>query len=271
MRICGIGDNTIDEYVNQGRCFPGGNAVNVAVIARHHGAEAGYVGVTGSDARGELFRSGLRAEGIDISRVKIIDGPNAHCDVILTDGDRSFADFEPEPAPLRLDAVDLAYLSTFDVIHLGYAAQISTELATIAAGRYLSYDFGSRPDVEIDAVLPHLGAAVFSRSHLTIEQARAYAREVQNHGPSIVIVTMGERGAVVAANGRVHHQEIVPTTVIDTLGAGDAFFAAFIVAFTDNADLAAAARQGAEAAALTIGRLGAFGAGADLIPRGAAS
>ena len=53
-RILGIGDNTIDTYVSAGLQLPGGNAVNVAALARRLGAEASYLGCWGDDV-GTLY------------------------------------------------------------------------------------------------------------------------------------------------------------------------------------------------------------------------
>ena len=73
-RLLGLGDNTIDTYVSLGREFPGGNAVNVAVLARRRGAAASYLGCWGDDAGGALLRDALRAEGVDLSHVRVIAG-----------------------------------------------------------------------------------------------------------------------------------------------------------------------------------------------------
>lgn len=40
MKIIGVGDNTVDVYLHQGKMYPGGNSVNVPVLCRKAGAEA---------------------------------------------------------------------------------------------------------------------------------------------------------------------------------------------------------------------------------------
>lgn len=62
-RILGLGDNTVDTYVDAGVQYPGGNAVNVAVMTARMGAETGYLGCVGEDEGGALVRSALVAEG----------------------------------------------------------------------------------------------------------------------------------------------------------------------------------------------------------------
>ena len=50
MRLLGIGDNVMDAYLFQNKLYPGGNAVNVAVLAGRFGAQAGYLGILANDA-----------------------------------------------------------------------------------------------------------------------------------------------------------------------------------------------------------------------------
>ena len=73
-RILGLGDNTIDTYVDAGLQFPGGNAVNVAVMARRLGAETSYLGCWGDDEGGRLLEDALTAERVDLSHVRRIAG-----------------------------------------------------------------------------------------------------------------------------------------------------------------------------------------------------
>ena len=49
MKLIALGDNVIDYYHNTQECFPGGNAVNVAVHAARLGAQAEYLGSLGDD------------------------------------------------------------------------------------------------------------------------------------------------------------------------------------------------------------------------------
>ena len=45
MKLLGLGDNVMDAYLFRGELYPGGNAANVAVLAKRAGAEkSGYIG-----------------------------------------------------------------------------------------------------------------------------------------------------------------------------------------------------------------------------------
>ena len=90
-RILGVGDNTVDTYCHRRTKFPGGNAVNVAVLAHRYGAEAAYLGYVGKDESGALILNSLRQEGLDVSRCKELEGiPTAYSRVSVVNGDRVF-------------------------------------------------------------------------------------------------------------------------------------------------------------------------------------
>ena len=59
MKLICIGDNVVDCYLDEGVCYPGGDAVNVAVHAKRCGAEkVTYMGVFGNDAEAARGRRG---------------------------------------------------------------------------------------------------------------------------------------------------------------------------------------------------------------------
>ena len=45
IRVLGLGDNVVDKYMHIKTMYPGGNALNIAVLAKLSGVEAGYFGV----------------------------------------------------------------------------------------------------------------------------------------------------------------------------------------------------------------------------------
>lgn len=262
MRICGLGDNTVDEYVHQGLSFAGGNAVNVAVFAARQGASAAYLGVAGSDDRGRFLLEQLRQQGVDISRIRTAIGPNAHCSVAIDpDGNRRFLSFEREPEPLALSEDDIGWLRAFDLVHVGYASLLAFDLAELGRTVPLSFDFAARETDVRPALLPVLRVAAFSRSSVSVDEAITLVRSTQNAGQTTVIVTRGAMGAVIGHGDELHVQDAAPARVVDTLGAGDAFIAALLVALHGGELLPVAGRRAAVVAAAACERYGAFGDG----------
>src|SRR5258708_39364817 len=107
--------------------------------------------------------------------------------------------------------------------------------------------------------LANVDIAFLSAPRLAEEDCAALARRCAARGPSTVVVTRGTAGAVGLADGRVLIQAVVPTQVVDTLGAGDGFIAGFLVAHLNRANLATALLGGATMAARGCTWRGAFG------------
>ena len=74
MKLIALGDNVIDYYHNTQECFPGGNAVNVAVHAARLGAQAEYLGSLGDDKMAHIVEKALRENGVDISHCPVLQG-----------------------------------------------------------------------------------------------------------------------------------------------------------------------------------------------------
>jgi fructokinase len=73
----------------------------------------------------------------------------------------------------------------------------------------------------------------------------------------LAVLTRSEAGSIILHEGTQTHVAAVPTQVVDTTGAGDAYAAGFLTAYTKGGSLHAAGALGARAAALAISRIGA--------------
>jgi ribokinase len=76
-------------------------------------------------------------------------------------------------------------------------------------------------------------------------------------GVGTVILTLGERGALLAQAGTAELVSAFEVTPVDTTAAGDAFVGGFAVALAEDESLAEAVRWGNAAGALATTKLGA--------------
>ena len=262
VRILGLGDNTVDTYVDAGMQYPGGNAVNVAALSRRLGADASYLGCLGDDPAGGLVHDALAAEGVDLSRVRFRPGENARAMIGHRDGDRRFLSSRPGVrAQYGLGEDDFAFIAAHDLTHTSVYSELSADLPRIAgAARCLSFDFSERWDEDLLArTLPFIDIAFLSCPALP--EARCAELLTRFGSGAVVVATRGTAGSIAAADGAIHHQGVVPTQVIDTLGAGDAFIAAFLVARLQGRALPDCLREGAMFAARACTWPGGFGHG----------
>jgi fructoselysine 6-kinase len=262
VRILGLGDNTVDTDAGSAMQYPGGNAVNVAVMARRAGAEAAYLGCIGSDAAGALVRDALTAEGVDISCLRTRPGANARALISYNDGDRRFLGSRPGVrAQYELDVADLDYVAGFNLTHSSIFSDLGSELPRIrAAAPLLSFDFSDRwTEKLLQRTLPRIDIAFLSAPDTDDADCARLLRDCLRFGVKLAVVTRGIQGATAIERSGEYHQPALPTTVMDTLGAGDGFIAAFLVAHLEGASLSAAMRAGAEMAAHVCTWCGSFG------------
>jgi sugar/nucleoside kinase (ribokinase family) len=267
MRLLGVGDNVVDRYADLGRMFPGGNALNVAVAAARAGAHAAYLGALGTDPAGDLVLSALLAEGVDVQRVRRVEGPNAHADVTVVDGDRVFVGGHTSVSRFRLDVDDLAYAATFDLVHTGDCSMLEDQVADLAGRARLAFDFSTRREAAyIEPILPHLSVACFSASDLDEEAALDLLAGAVARGPRFALATRGTLPALLHDGHRTWRQPVIGESVVDTLGAGDSFIGRVLVGVMAGEDPAVFLSAAAEAAARTCGDYGAFGHSRPLAP-----
>jgi fructoselysine 6-kinase len=88
--------------------------------------------------------------------------------------------------------------------------------------------------------------------------ARDWARAALADGARTAVVTRGAAGAIASDGTRWFEQAAIPTDVVDTTGAGDAFIAGFISARVEAVALPAALERGARWAAAVCGHRGGW-------------
>jgi fructoselysine 6-kinase len=268
VSIIGVGDNTVDCYLHLGKMFPGGNAVNVPVLAHRNGAAASYLGWIANDERGKLLVDSLNTEEIDITHTRIVAGENAYCEVNVVDGERVFGQFsEGVCNQIQLTEADYAFIASHDLVHTSLYSFIEPYIIELQkTSQKLSFDFTSDWDQDYLAnYAKYVDIALLSSHTANLNENHELLAWIASQGPEIVIVTGGEQGALVYDGEQYYTQPVVPAAnVVDTLGAGDAFAARFLVEYLRHTPLPIALQLAAESAAKTCKYYGAFGYGAPI-------
>ncbi|WP_291277718.1 PfkB family carbohydrate kinase [Galactobacter sp.] len=270
MRLLGIGDNVLDHYVDEGKLYPGGNAVNVAVYTAQLGARGnGYIGIVGTDVQGDHLLTSIEAEGVDTSLVRRTVGPTGSPQVALdADGDRRFVGTNrggvQHALRLRLTEDDLVAVAAADVAHTSVYSSLEDRLAELAALGPVSFDFSDEHgDEYVAQVCPHVSHAFFSGAGMPRAEVEALAAHALRLGCTTAVVTLGAEGAWVASADGGFVQGTHRVDPVDTLGAGDGFISGFLYELYSGASVADAALAGAKAAARACGFNGAFGRAMD--------
>uniref|UniRef100_UPI003F4989A5 PfkB family carbohydrate kinase n=1 Tax=Ensifer adhaerens TaxID=106592 RepID=UPI003F4989A5 len=264
--LVSVGDNVVDHYVDQGVYYPGGNALNVAVLARRFGlSDVAYIGLVGDDEEGAHVHSCLIAEGLSNAYLRHAKGETGKAQVSIRNGDRVFMGSNQggvrKRLMLRMDVDDIDLISRFGHVHSSCFSYIEPELPRIRAfSRELSFDFSTGRDRDyLAAICPQVTLAFFSGSDLSDDETNAFITEMHAFGAKAVCVTQGERGAVFSENGYMTRQGIVHAKLVDTMGAGDAFIAGLLAARINGETLETALALAATFAAKACEWPGAFG------------
>jgi len=274
------------------RLHPGGSPYNVAIALARMGVAVEFAGKASTDLFGRVLVEHLQREGVGTRFLSRSPAPSTLAFVALEGGEPSFAFYGEGAADTLLQPEDLpAGIAEAGVLHFGSISLLRGPGAGTIAGlverlrgrALLSFDPNIRPSLIADADGYRQILARMFRAADIVKLSEADARwlapdrpaddvaaEVLAQGPALVIVTHGARGAS-AQTAAVKAQVAAPRVrVVDTVGAGDAFTAGLLCdlgrrdaltrAAVDRlreADLGAALRFAAAAAALTCTREGA--------------
>lgn len=265
MRILGLGDNTVDTYVDRGEQFPGGNAVNVALMMQRLGAQADYCGCIGSDEAGDIVREALRAENVGLRLCRHCDAPNARAFIAHNQGDRRFirSDTGCRSGWGGFSEAEEQIIASFDLVHSSIFSGLESYRDQLrAAIRRWSFDFSEKWNRENLALwLPVLDYAFLSHPHGTDEDAQNLARHCASYGPDTIVITRGRQAALAWHNGHGVWHTPPALDIVDTLGAGDGLIAAFLLTHAQGGSIEEALAAGMDNAARICSAFGAFGYG----------
>jgi ribokinase len=271
IRLPGVGETMTGKSFSQGF---GGKGANQAAMAARLGAAVTMIGCVGNDAFGRQALQNLQQHGVDSSHVITDANCPTGCAAILVDdrADNCIVVFPGANGALSTEAVRLAASliqqaviviaqletpvdATLEAFRLARAAGVRTLLNPAPAGAGLS------------ELLPLTDLCVPNESEVqiltgmpanNIADAKSAARSLQATGPGAVIVTLGNRGAVLVEKGEPTKIPAFAVSAVDPTGAGDAFIGALAVYMAQGQPLAEAARGASAAAALSVTRPGAM-------------
>ena len=266
MDFVSVGDNVVDCYYDQGVYYPGGNAVNVAVQCKRNGcSRVGYIGVFANDEKGNHIKECLDIEGVEWERSRTMFGVSGSPGVRINEsGDRVFVP-GPTETVQRLVALclvpeDIAYLSRFPLCHTSCFSNIEGQLGAMEEACPISFDFSEKRNPEyVTLVCQHLTYAFFSASDLSDKEIKELMELCHDNGCKVVGCTQGAKGAVFSDAKHLYKQAAYPTSVVDTMGAGDSFIAGFLTAYHEQKNMEVALDYAAKKASDACLYHGGFG------------
>ncbi|MHA3023913.1 ribokinase [Mycobacterium sp. BMJ-28] len=221
---------------------PGGKGANQAVAAARLGATVRMIGAVGDDPDGRWSVAQLQAAGIDATGVKVVGEATGIALIGVDDnGENQIMVCSGANTTVSIDQVQLAPDETVLT-----QLEISVGVLVALARR--------RPGFLVVNAAPaqELPQELIAGVDLFVVNETEYALMPELRSARRVAVTYGERGACLVTGG-VESARVpaVRTDVVNTVGAGDAFCAALVLALrlgaSDTDALATACAVGAAA------------------------
>lgn len=236
--------------------WAGGKGANQAMSAARSGARVAMVAAVGADEAGRSYRRRLAEAGIDVSRVREVEGPTGHALITVADsGENAIVVIAGANADHTGESVrqDLAALriGPGDVLVTVLEIPLEAVAAAVESGRTA----GARvvlnlaPFAVVDPGILNAADPVVVNEHEGEQLADAGLL------PESLLVTLGAEGA---RWGSVQVPGVaVDGEVLDTTGAGDAFCGALAAALAAGGEHSAAVQAAVAAGTLAVQHRGA--------------
>ena len=247
----------------------GGKGANQAVAAVRAGAPTYMIGAVGDDLFRETALDALAREGVDISGVRVAEGPTgiAHIRVEAASGQNNIVIVPNANYQLSPDDAEAALLELRDRVSV-VLVQLEIPLPVVARVAKVCRACGLRLVLDpapaqlmppgvwrgVSLVTPNeleaevlTGIAVTSH-HSAVRAARWFL----DRGVTIAVITRGEHGVLVMGREGAQEYPALTVTPVDTTAAGDAFAGALGASLANGASLSIALRRGLAAGALAV-------------------
>lgn len=270
-RVPKNGETIIGTSFNR---FPGGKGANQAVAAARLGGAVTMAGKVGSDDFGDEFLSVLASEGINTAYILRDSQVATGVGFITLDHAGNNRIVVVPGANLRYSVQDLAQIESLikdsDILIMQLEMDMSViEHAVELAGRYqVPVVLNPAPARALNDELlrgvtyltpNETEAEILTGVKVTsIDRAKEAAEALLEKGVKTVVLTLAEKGALVASNAGATHVSGFSVQPVDTVAAGDAFNGAFAVAISKGKSLVEACRFANAVGAIAVTRPGAI-------------
>lgn len=233
--------------------YPGGGAANIAVAISKLGGKSQLISPVGTDFSSSGYEKLLEEAQVDLSRLYTIEDRKISKAFIFTDPEDNqttyfywgasskFKELEPEP-------VDFVHLATADCVYNAKIAQI--------AG-FVSFDPGqdlvTYSKENLETILAHTDILFANRHEIkrvsemtgkTFSELRAMI--------DIIVVTYDSKGSIIYREDEEWAIPVVSVKAVDPTGAGDAYRAGFLLAYTRGYSLATCGKIGSTVASFAV-------------------
>ena len=249
-RTLAMADNCIDVYYKLDRYYLTGNSIDFALNYKDLGGDVTEMTILGNDVFADALEERLKEREIPLRILKRTDRPTAAAKMDLVDGDKKHLHFEGNAMEeIELQDDDLEFVKQFDIIYAERWAKVGRYIKEIRQeGQIWVYDFSKRLEQESnDEIIPYLDYAFFSYDR-DDEYIRNFMVKTNEKGAKTVVAMLGEYGSLAYENGKFYKLDAEKVEVVNTVGAGDSYIAAFTYGVSLGEDIMQCMRRGRQRA-----------------------
>ena len=248
--------------------IPGGKGANQAVAAARQGVAVALVGRVGSDSFGPFLVGNLKSNKVDASHVLKTDSATGTAIIVVDANGQNSIVLSPG-ANGKVTAQDVDSAPDAKVLLLQF--EIPMEAVLHAAKRYKAKGttviLNPAPAKQIPTeLLANVDVLIPNENELALltdmpvndaSSAEHAAKKILMQGVKTVIVTLGDKGALLVTATQAIQVDTYKVNVVDTTAAGDAFIGGFALAMLNNKPLEESVRYGCACGALATTKFGA--------------
>ena len=260
MRIASAGEILWDVFPDAERL--GGAAFNFAVHAHRLGHDVRFISAVGNDDRGRRALAEMHRLGLATDFVKQVEHATGTVSVAIESGEPQYTihrpaayDFLEFDPPLIAFQPDWIYYGTLLSMNHPAAQVLEQILNSVPAKRF--YDVNLRRNSFTPELVERLASAA-DAVKLNENELAELGWNLENLPAHYKCVTRGDRGCIVMIGDDRAECEAYPVQVADTVGAGDAFSAAFLHGIDQEWSAAKIGDFANRVAALIVSRAGAI-------------
>ncbi len=215
----------------------GGTVSTTLATLQRLGMKTKYMGMLGDDEWGRFTREGLKAEGIDISTLRMLKGESSPWSFVMVDtltGKRSIAFYPGCVFKTPADCIVPEAIKSARLLHVDMYTPAVLAACEVARGA------GIPVSVDANALFPGLDeilnlSNIFITSREVIsglahedEPVGAARKVMAEYDLDLVVNTLGAEGSVAVTSTETASAPGFKVEVVDTTGAGDVFHGAYL-------------------------------------------
>ena len=271
IKFAAAGYVCVDYYPDYDNlCYVTGNGVDVLfnLVDMRRDIKPSVVSAISDDKYGKMALNAFSQRGIDCSHLEVIPGgqtPNVP--LYLVNNDRTYG--KPVRGIMQeyeFSDEAIEFIASHDMVHSDFTGRLIPRLGEIrrkmSSGESdlkVFFDLSNKYNhPNLKEVLSNIDCGLMSFEN-DIEKGREFLRYAISMGVKLMIVTFGTNGSMAYDGNKFYRADIVKADkIVNTVGAGDSYFAGFISALIDGKPIDECMYSGAAQAAKIVSIFGPY-------------